>query len=401
MLPKVSILVPVRNEPPALVCRTLDALARLDYPAFEVLVIESNTEDPALWEPLARHCARLGPRFRFFHLGPWPGFRTGALEYAFGEIAPDSAIVGVIDADFLVAPHWLRTLVPAFADPKLGLVRSRLDDGSPSNKLISWENSRSMILVRARAWGPAASPTGYPTDADLAFNLAQQGLNSLLTSESFGTSLRQKDFSSHSRQRFRAAYDATQALCAHARALLSPVSFRASLPFLAAWLPWLGEALGLIVLLAGLAWSAGLILAPARIAFPPLLVMLPVLGLTLLNLAGPFLRNRNRPLARLALSHATAKGVLLGLLTHRMPAQPPPMALAAGREEFSLLLLVFAAILGIALVHGLASGKAGLWCLILLAQSLPYLAAVSVSCLAALPPARKLPALLPGQGATL
>jgi cellulose synthase/poly-beta-1,6-N-acetylglucosamine synthase-like glycosyltransferase len=395
MLPKVSILVPVRNEPSALVCRTLDALARLDYPAFEVLVIESNTEDPALWEPLARHCARLGPRFRFFHLGPWPGLRAGALDYGLGEIAPDSAIVGVINADFLVSPHWLRTLVPAFADPKLGLVRSRLDDGSPSNPLISREDARAMILVRARAWGRAASPTGYPTDPDLALTLARQGLNSLLASESFGTSPTKNDFSSYRRQRFRAAYEATQAIRAHARALLSPVSFRRSLPFLAAWLPWLGEALGLIFLQAGLAWSAGLILAPARVAFPPLLVMLPALGLAMLNLAGPFLRNR--PLARLALSHATAKGVLLGLTTRRMPAQP----LAMAREEFSLLLLIAAAILGTALVHGLASGKAGLWCLILLAQSLPYLAAVSVSCLAALPPARKLLALLPGQGATL
>jgi hypothetical protein len=397
MLPKVSILVPVRNEPPALACRTLDALARLDYPAFEVLVIESNTEDPALWEPLARHCARLGPRFRFFHLGPWPGFRAGALDYALGEIAPDSAIIGVINADCLVSPHWLGTLVPAFADPKLGLIRSRLDDGSPSNPLISCEDTGTMILVRASALTRAGGRALYPTDPQLALGLARQGLNSLVASEIFGKSLTQKDFSSNLRQRFRAAYDATEALRAHAPALLSPVSFRRSLPFLAAWLPWLADALGLLFLAAGLAWSAGLILAPARFAFPPLVLMLPALGLALLNLAGPLLRERNRPLARLALSHASGKGVLLGLLARRMPAQPP----AVGREEFSFLLLAFAAILGIALVHGLASGKAALWCLILLALSLPSFAAVSVSCLAALPPARKRPALLPGQGATL
>ena len=68
-LPKVSIHLPICNEPPQMVRQTLDALAGLDYPDFEVLVIDNNTSDPALWEPVAEHCARLGARFRFFHLG--------------------------------------------------------------------------------------------------------------------------------------------------------------------------------------------------------------------------------------------------------------------------------------------------------------------------------------------
>ncbi len=68
-LPKVSIHVAICNEPPHMVRRTLDALAALDYPDFEVLVIDNNTTNPTLWEPVAEHCARLGCRFRFFHLG--------------------------------------------------------------------------------------------------------------------------------------------------------------------------------------------------------------------------------------------------------------------------------------------------------------------------------------------
>ena len=65
-LPKVSVHVPAYNEPPEMLKQTLDALAQLDYPDYEVLVIDNNTEDPAVWRPIQAHCERLGERFRFF-----------------------------------------------------------------------------------------------------------------------------------------------------------------------------------------------------------------------------------------------------------------------------------------------------------------------------------------------
>jgi exo-beta-1,3-glucanase (GH17 family) len=43
--PKVSIHVPCHDEPPEMVMQTLDSLAALDYPDFEVLVIDNNTKD--------------------------------------------------------------------------------------------------------------------------------------------------------------------------------------------------------------------------------------------------------------------------------------------------------------------------------------------------------------------
>ncbi|MBA4210986.1 MAG: cellulose synthase, partial [Parvibaculum sp.] len=65
---KVSIHVPIHNEPPEMVRETLEALARLDYENYEVLVLDNNTTDPAVWEPVRDACAQLGPKFRFFHL---------------------------------------------------------------------------------------------------------------------------------------------------------------------------------------------------------------------------------------------------------------------------------------------------------------------------------------------
>src|SRR5512143_935110 len=67
--PRVSIHVPAYNEPPDMVKETLDALARLDYPNYEVIVIDDNTTDEKLWRPIEAHCKALG--FRFYHLENW------------------------------------------------------------------------------------------------------------------------------------------------------------------------------------------------------------------------------------------------------------------------------------------------------------------------------------------
>src|ERR1700740_2370057 len=114
--PKVSIHVPAYNEPPAMLIETLDALARLDYPDFEVLVIDNNTRDESVWRPVEAHCAQLGARFRFFHVAPLAGFKAGALNYALDRTAPDAEIIAVIDSDYAVDAAWLRDLTPAFQD---------------------------------------------------------------------------------------------------------------------------------------------------------------------------------------------------------------------------------------------------------------------------------------------
>ena len=80
--PRVSIHVPAHAEPPEVVIATLESLARLDYPNFEVLVIDNNTADPALWRPVEAHCQALGERFRFLRVEGITGAKAGALNYA-------------------------------------------------------------------------------------------------------------------------------------------------------------------------------------------------------------------------------------------------------------------------------------------------------------------------------
>src|SRR6202030_228298 len=132
--PKVSIHIPAYREPPDMLLRTIDSVAQLDYPDFECVVVINNTPDPAFWEPIEKRCRELGPRFKFVCVQNLEGFKAAALRLAMAETAADAEIIGVIDADYVVDPQWLKDLVPGFADPKVGLVQAPQDhrDGDRS-----------------------------------------------------------------------------------------------------------------------------------------------------------------------------------------------------------------------------------------------------------------------------
>ncbi len=117
--PKVSIHVPAYNEPPEMMIDTLNALSRLDYPDFEVLVIDNNTRDEAVWRPVEAHCARLGERFKFFHVCPLAGYKAGALNYTLERTAPDAESSPSSTAITWCRPTgsriWCRTQPPEIA----------------------------------------------------------------------------------------------------------------------------------------------------------------------------------------------------------------------------------------------------------------------------------------------
>jgi exo-beta-1,3-glucanase (GH17 family)/cellulose synthase/poly-beta-1,6-N-acetylglucosamine synthase-like glycosyltransferase len=441
-LPKVSIHIPICNEPPHMVRETLDALAALDYPDYEVLVIDNNTLDPGLWEPVAEHCARLGKRFRFFHLGAWKGFKAGALNFALRETAADADIVGVLDSDYVVAPDWLRRMAPHFSRPEVGFVQSPQDyrdnDGSFFKRLMFWEyagffslgmvtrNERNaiiqhgtMILVRRAALERAGAWAEWCIceDAELGLKLFRDGWEAVYSSESFGRGVMPDDFNAFRKQRSRWAYGAMQICRRHWAALLSPFNRDLTLGqrwhFITGWLPWVGDALGLLFLLTGLAWSVLLIAAPERFEFPIVLFMLPSIGLFVFKIAQIMalyaskvpcgLKDRiGAAVAGLALSHTIGKAVWKGLLTKRAPFHRTPKmkdapaflrGLVMAREELALLALTWAALVGVATRPMPSTWESVLWCVVLLTQSLPYLAAVSVAMLAALPAPRR--AVLP------
>lgn len=124
-VPRVSLHVPAYNEPPELVEKTLRALAKLDYPSYEVILIDNNTPEEATWKPLEQVCHELG--FKCLHLDHWPGYKSGALNFALAMTDPHAEIIGVIDADYIVEPEYLRRIVPYFEDPKIAFVQAPQD----------------------------------------------------------------------------------------------------------------------------------------------------------------------------------------------------------------------------------------------------------------------------------
>src|SRR2546428_1835327 len=122
--PKVAMQVPCYNEPIEVMRETLTALAHLDYQDVIVPVVDNNTRDPQICRPLAALCKELGERFQFIHLEPWPGYKAGALNEATRRLPQDVSILGIVDADYLVKPGFLKEMVGHFADDPVAFVQT-------------------------------------------------------------------------------------------------------------------------------------------------------------------------------------------------------------------------------------------------------------------------------------
>ena len=432
-LPMVSIHVPAYNEPPEMMIESLNALARLNYPHFEVLVIDNNTADPAIWEPVEAHCKTLGQRFRFFHVAPLSGFKAGALNYGLARTDGRAQIIAVIDSDYIVEPNWLRDLVPQFVDAKLAIVQAPQDYRDAEESIFKsycyaeykgfffvgmvTRNERNaiiqhgtMTLVRRQAleevggWGEWC----ITEDAELGLRLFAKGYEALYVPDSYGRGLMPDNYSDYKKQRFRWAYGAMQIMRHHAAKLFGRTGTGLTLAqryhFVAGWLPWIADAMNLLFNIAALGWSLAMLIAPRQID-PPLIIfsVLPLVYCTF-KLAKIIYLYQSRVGARgiqtfgaaltgLSLSHTIGRATLRGLVTRSEPFFRTPKlapgsgllaALAAAREEMLLLVALLLAATGIVLDQGISSLDLLLWVVVLVVQSLPYLASLFTALVAGL-----------------
>jgi cellulose synthase/poly-beta-1,6-N-acetylglucosamine synthase-like glycosyltransferase len=243
--PKVSLQVPTCSEPPELVIATLDSLAKLNYPNFEVMVIDNNTKDPDLWRPLEAHCRKLGKRFRFFHLQEWPGAKAGALNFAMTKVAPDAELVAVIDSDYQTDPDFLASLIGYFDNPKMGFVQTPHDyrewEDSPYLRMCYWEykcffetkmvslNERdaaltvgTMCVLRRQALEEAGGWAEWcaTEDSELSIRIHALGYSSVYLPFTFGRGLIPETFLGYKKQRFRWTIGPVQELKRHFRLFL-------------------------------------------------------------------------------------------------------------------------------------------------------------------------------------
>ena len=125
VLPVVTVQLPVFDERDV-VERLVDAVAALDWPAdrLQIQLLDDSTDDIAARaaDALARARAR-GIDATCLRRSERVGFKAGAL--AAGLRSARGELVAVFDADFVPAPHFLRRMVPAFADPGVGMVQAR------------------------------------------------------------------------------------------------------------------------------------------------------------------------------------------------------------------------------------------------------------------------------------
>ena len=431
--PKVSIHVPCYNEPPEMVKQTLDALANLDYPDFEVLIIDNNTKDPAVWEPVRDYCATLGPRFKFFHVAPLAGFKGGALNYLIPHTAPDAEVIAVIDSDYCVNRNWLKHMVPHFADPKIAIVQSPQDyrdqNESTFKKLCYSEykgffhigmvtrNDRDAIIQHGTMTMTRRSvleELGWADwciceDAELGLRVFEKGYSAAYSHNSYGKGLMPDTFIDFKKQRFRWAYGAIQIIKRHASSLLrgkdTQLTRGQRYHFLAGWLPWVADGMNIFFTVGALLWSAAMIIVPTRVDPPLLIFAIPPLAQFVFKVGKIIFLYRRAvgvnlkdafaaALAGLALSHTIAKAVLYGFFTTSIPFFRTPknadnhgfwVAISEAREEVFIMLLLWGAALGIFLVQGLPSNDMRFWVVMLLVQSLPYLAALVMAFLSSLP----------------
>ena len=293
--PKVSIHVPACCEPPAMLCATLDAVAKLDYPNLECVVVINNTPDPAFWRPIEEHCEMLGERFKFIRLENHTGYKAGALRAALENTAADADIIGVIDADYVVQPDWLRDLVPLFADPRVGLVQSPQDhrDGDRSlmhhamnaeyagffdigmvqrNEFNAIIVHGTMCLIRRAAIDAVGgwSSATIVEDADLGLTLLEQGWTAHYTNRRYGYGLLPDTFDAYKRQRHRWAFGGLQIMRKHWQQLLpwsDGLSREQKREYGLGWLNWLGaESIGVGVALLNILWVPFVVISNLGVA---------------------------------------------------------------------------------------------------------------------------------------
>lgn len=303
--PKVSIHVPAYREPPEMLIQTIDALARLEYPNFEAVIIVNNTPDPAMVEPVRAHCETLGGRFKFINAEKVAGFKAGALRIALDQTAQDAEIIGVIDADYVVTPDWLKDLVPVFEDPTVGLVQAPQDhrDGyrSPLHEAMNAEYAGffdigmvqrneddaivvhgTMCLVRRAAMMEAGnwSSDTICEDTDLGLTIAENGWKTHYTRKRYGYGLLPDTFEAFKKQRHRWAYGGFQIIKKHWRRLLpngSRLTTAQKRHFILGWISWLGsESVGAFMAVASLAFVPFVLLlgisVPAHVLTLPILI---------------------------------------------------------------------------------------------------------------------------------
>lgn len=123
--PKVTVQLPIYNEG-RLIERLLRTITRLDYPRdrLEIQVLDDSTDETSLLaRALVERYRREGYDITYRHRPDRQGYKAGNL--ASGLQTASGDLIAIFDADFIPPRNWLKRVVPAFQDPRIGFVQTR------------------------------------------------------------------------------------------------------------------------------------------------------------------------------------------------------------------------------------------------------------------------------------
>ncbi len=421
--PKVSIHIPAHNEPPEMLKQTLDAVARLEYPNFECVVVINNTPEPALWVPIEEHCRALGERFKFVRAENIAGFKAGALRLAMVHTAADAELIGVIDADYVVHAGWLKDLVPVFRDSTVGLIQAPQDhrDGERSlmhhamngeyagffdigmvqrNEFNAIIVHGTMCLIRRTAIEAAGgwSSDTICEDADLGLTLLELGWQAHYTNRRYGHGLLPDSFEAYKKQRHRWAYGGFQILKKHWRRFLpgaSRLTRDQKREFALGWLNWLGaESIGVAVAILNIVWVPFVVFL--AIAVPDRILTIPIIASFIVSVAHfvTLYRLRVRAnsgrllgsvFAAMSVQWTVARAVGFGVIKDHLPfVRTSKGGLRRSTDFHAFWEAVLAGLLIVSAMVLVATNykqirEINIFAAVLVVQSLPFIAAVGLA----------------------
>lgn len=233
---RLSFQMMTRAEPADLVIATIKSLLAVKSAGDEILIIDNNNTETALYEPLARFCAGLDRQLNvhFYHVDSVVGFKAGALNLALGLMDPKCTHLVVVDSDYQALPQARTSIAAAINNhPNHALLQfpqfyrdaGRVDVHSELNHYFNYHLYRSFNRQRALSTGTYAvirrdallklggwSGASITEDAQMGVLMHRQGLHSQFIPEVIATGLLPNTLGDLMSQRRRWVYGNMQVL---------------------------------------------------------------------------------------------------------------------------------------------------------------------------------------------
>lgn len=261
--PDVALIVPTFNEPYEMVEQTIAHLVRQEYPGGHARVyVADDSTDQDLRRRLQDACRRLGATY--VAREGRAGFKAGAINHVTEHLPKNYEVIGIIDADYWVAPDWIASVVGHFVDERIAFVQTPQDYRNEDESFLTRQYQRAeayfyhammpsrneenaiifcgtMGLIRREALEQVGgfAEDQICEDAEISVRLVAAGWNSLYVDHGFGRGLMPATFESYKKQFHRWAFGNVRILFTRWHLILrSKMKVRQKIDFLTSNLHW-------------------------------------------------------------------------------------------------------------------------------------------------------------------